>query len=80
MDDELGGGPLGDEAGGVPAGVVVAVLPQGAAHVVHGEEELLGGPVAHGAEDAVVADECLEFAAEGLALDPVCESKREGWC
>lgn len=63
--------PLGREPRGVPPVVDLAALPQRAAKVADGEEELLGGPLAPRGEGAVVADEGLELAAEGVALDPV---------
>lgn len=72
VDDELRRGPLGQEPRRVPFLVALAILPERAAEVVDGEEKLLGRPLAQRAEDAVVADECLELAAQGVALDPVC--------
>ena len=71
VHDELRRGPLAREARGVPLLVALAVLPEGAAEVVDGEEELLRRPLVQGAEDAVVADEGLELATQGVALDPV---------
>lgn len=64
--------PLAREPRRVPLLVRGAVVPEGAAKVVQGEEELLGAVLIEAAKDAVVADEGLELAAERVALDPVC--------
>jgi len=70
--------------GGVPAAPVaesrggeerfgareVGVVPGSAAEIVQGEVEFFGGEHVGAAEDAVVADEGFEFAAEVVALDP----------
>ena len=50
------GRPLVGEARRVPLVVHVAPIPECAAKVADGEEELLGGPLAAGGEGAVVAD------------------------
>ena len=71
MDDELGRRPRANVARGVPPLVAGAVTLKGALEVVDGEEELVRVPLRRDAEAAVVADEGLELAAEGLALDPV---------
>lgn len=71
VDDELGRRPLIDVARGVPLFVAGTVLLQGPFEVVDREEELVRDPLGGDAEAAVVADEGFEFAAEGLALDPV---------
>jgi len=55
--------PLINVLGRVPTLVPLAVLPQVAGKVVEGEEELLGGILVEGAEDAVVAHEGFESAA-----------------
>ena len=55
----------------VPLLVALSVVVQCALKIVDGEEEFLGGPLVEGAEDAVVADERLESAAERVALNPV---------
>jgi hypothetical protein len=49
---------------------VVGVVPGSAAELVEGEVEFFGGQHVGAAEDAVVADEGFEFAAERVALDP----------
>lgn len=46
------------------------MIPRSAAKVVQGEVELFGREHVGTAEDAVVADEGFEFAAERVALDP----------
>ena len=84
MDDELRRGPFAEVLGGVPAAPVaegcggeerfgareVGVVPGRAAEVVQGEVEFFRGEHVRAAEDAVVADEGFEFAAEVVALDP----------
>lgn len=84
MDDELRRGPVAQVLGGVPASPVaeggggeerlgareVGVVPGRAAEVIEGEVEFFGGEHVGAAEDAVVADEGFEFAAEVVALDP----------
>lgn len=61
VDDELGRLPAGDVGGGIPARVAIPRLPQRAPHIVHHEEQLLRRPVAHRAEDPVVAYQRPEF-------------------
>lgn len=84
MDDELRRCPVAQVLGGVPAAPVaegrgweerfgareVGVVPGRAAEVVEGEVEFFGREHVGAAEDAVVADEGFEFAAEIVALDP----------
>lgn len=71
VNDELGRCPLADERRWVPFLVEITILPWSPAHVVNDEEQLLSRPVTQRVEDTVVADKCLEFAAEWMALDPV---------
>lgn len=63
VNNELRRSPLGQELCRVPLLVALAVLPERAAKVVDGEEELLRRPLVQGTENAVVADEGLEPAA-----------------
>lgn len=71
VDDELGCASVAEIGEGIPAFVVVAVVPDGAVVVVLDEPDLVGGVGADLVDFAVVADECFELAAEGVALDPV---------
>lgn len=68
---QLWSAPLVEKLGGIPFLVAFPVFPEVAAEVVDGEEKLLGRVLVQGAEDAVVADESLELAAQGVALDPI---------
>lgn len=86
VDHELRGLPVRKVRGGVPAvpggagrggeGVRWAgegrVVPGRSTQVVEGEVELFRRQHVGEAEDAVVADEGAELAAEGVALDPCC--------
>lgn len=69
--NQLGSCPFVGEPRGIPLLVALPVLIQGALKVVDGEEQLLGGPLIEGAEDAVVAHQRLELAAERMTLDPI---------
>ena len=81
MDDQLRRRPLVDMACGIPLLVPLSVLVQSPLEVVDRKEELVRVPLGRDAEAAVVADEGFEFAAEGMALDPVWSGSRLvfGW-
>lgn len=68
---QLWRGPVSNMLGGIPFLIAFPVVPEGAAKVVLGEEELLGRPLAQGRKDAVVADQGLELSSEIVPLDPV---------
>lgn len=71
VDDQHGRFPVAGVLCRIPLLVGLALLPERAAKVVLGEEELLGGPLAEGGKDTVVANNGLELAAERVTLDPV---------
>ncbi len=71
VDDQHGRLPAASVPSGIPLLVSLALLPERAAKVVLREEELLGGPLAQGRKDAVVADNGLELSAKRVALYPV---------
>ena len=68
---QLGGCPLVNEPRGIPLLVAGSVLGKRALEIVNGEEQLFGSPLVEGAEDAVVAHQRLELAAQRVSLDPV---------
>jgi hypothetical protein len=63
--------PVCDVYRRIPFLVAGAVFPEGAAEIVVREEELFGRELVERAEDAVVGYEGTEFAAEGVALNPL---------
>lgn len=78
MNNEFRGASIGKVSKGLPHLVVLAVFPDGAVVVVLNEPDFVcavGGDLVN---FAVVADESFEFAAEGVALDPVDHVATEG--
>lgn len=67
----MGRRPVRDVLRRIPFLVTGAVFPKGAAEIVVWEEELFRGDLVECAKDAVVGYECAEFAAQGVALDPL---------
>lgn len=71
MNNEFRGASIGKVSKGLPHLVVLAVFPDGAVVVALDEPEFVcavGGDLVN---FAVMADKGFEFAAEGVALDPV---------
>ena len=64
--------PLVHKPRRIPLLVAFPVLVERPLEVMDREEELLRAPLVQRAEHAVVANQCLELAPEGMALDPIC--------
>lgn len=63
--------PLIDMSSGIPFLVPGTVLVYGTLEVMDREKQLLSAPLVQRAKDTVMANQSLEFTAEGMSLDPV---------
>lgn len=69
VDDELGGGPVGNVIKGVPL-VISLGLPDRTVVVVADKPQLLSAPSSLGLRDTIVGNECFELVAKVVGLDP----------
>lgn len=63
--------PIACVSCGIPLLVNLTLLPQGAAKVMLGEEELFGTPLAESRKDTVMTNNGLEPSAKRVTLEPV---------
>lgn len=71
VDNEFRGAGIGEVSKGLPHLVVLAVFPDGAVVIALDEPEFVCAVGGDLVDFAVVADKGLEFATEGVALDPI---------